>query len=869
LYTGHSNILSINLDSVKTTLDAYSIGTDQANTNLYFSKGQVLFDTSTDENSNLQMDSTAPLAIGNSIKSWRLNMNDGTIIFELVRPYSLITIDATMLILASTINGQEYVLTGYDTFWYTLDTLLVLKLTQFDFENLQILLILPDADSVSIWIIKEFIIDGYGYTLADSFEFICTNLIADVTLPTLTSFSLNLLQGQLELEFSEYVVPSSISLENTLQLISNDAITPNVTLTLHNIALLTTDEFSKTVVLDLRNGSFPNARDLIHATKKLGVKTTDTYLKILQNGFISDSAFVPNYLNMVGAIPTNITTLTVDNAGPVLVNYDLDVSLLKLTLYFDEPVNIETNIPGSYTIAENPDDPFSSSWRLSYTNTSIEESFANRVVMIMGKLDFDGMMSFAPSLMYSKSNTYLSFVAGAIKDISPKANKVEDLFFRYGQNVRTFLSDTNIPQLLYFDFSIQTGVIDFYFYEIMDCFATDVSKITLQYQQFVGTLSGLISLSDDTATFTCSTQYTNHIHIDIHLDTLIEMKSVQYLLKSKSYTYLVLQQGAFYDVAHNPNSDIIDGFALQVRNFTADTVSPKLLSFTISAQYILQLVFDEPIDTDSRQIDQLFFQDNYPSYTKIYSLATTVFLSSDAAKMVLSFNLGSDYTRIAGDSNIFTQQQFTYFHLTDESFKDTSGNKIISISSANSLVLGPSIRSWNLDMDTGNLKIYFSAAMNESFSFSGVMIQTGASITSPRTVLTTNSYAKRTIVYDEPGYIGEAYESDMIYNSTLSDFDINQIKFDTVATSSDTSYLVAPFGLTHSDYIGTIIPYLNSAEVRDTDALKVTYYTADTSVPICFSFDMNLNTGELILHFSEPVLPSSLLLTGKRFLNIS
>lgn len=808
------------------------------------------------------MESTRPLAIGNSIKSWRLNMNTGTIVFELVRPYLSVTIDPTLLILSSTINNNEYGLTGYDSYWYTISTLLVLKMTIFDFENIQKLLILPNANSVSLYINKDFIIDAYGYTLADSFEYICTNLIVDVTPPRLESFDLNLLVGELDLYFSEYIIPSSISLVDTIQLISNDVPNPDVTLILRNIVLITTDAFSKSVKINLRNGTYPNSRDLIHMTNKLGVKVTDTYLKILQNGFISDTAYIPNYLNMVDDVPTNITTLTVDNAGPVLVNFDLDVSQLKLSLYFDEPVNIMTNVPGSYTIAEDPHNPFSSAWRLSYTNTSYSESYANKIVMIMGKLDFDGMMLLAPSLMYSKSNTYLSFVAGAVKDISPKANKVDDLFFRYGQNVRTFLPDRQIPRLLYFDFSIQTGIMDFYFYEIMDCFATDTSKITLQYQKFVGTLGGAISLSDESATFTCSTQYTNHVHFDIHLETLIEMKAFKYLLKSRAYTYLLLREGAFYDAAHNPSGNIIDGFALQVRNFTPDNVSPKLLSFTISAQYILQLVFDEPIDTDSRRINQLFFQDDYPSYTKIYSLATTVFLNADASKMILSFNLGSDFTRIAGNSRIFTRQDYTYFHLTDNSFTDTSGNKIIGISSPNSLILGPSIRSWNLDMDSGNLKIYFSAAMNESFSFRGVIIQTGRTLTSPRTVLTTNTFARRTVVYDQPGYNGVPYESDMIYNVTLSDYDINQIKFDLVATSIDTSFLVAPFGLTHSDYRGTIIPFLKSAELRDSNALQVTYYTPDIGVPVCFSFDLNLNTGELLLHFSEPVLPSSLLLTG-------
>lgn len=368
-------------------------------------------------------------------------------------------------------------------------------------------------------------------------------------------------------------------------------------------------------------------------------------------------------------------------------------SLRNVTLLLREyrkAVNSTTNKVNYYTIAQSPQNPFGPLYTLRTSYTSQTESIGGKVVIYLSQVDVDAMMYQAPNLALGYSNTFLSMKIGAIADQATPRNFNLDIFFRYGMQVTRYIRDVNPPAVAAFDFSLQTGFVDFYFNKVINCSSIYRPSFVFQYAIFTGT-SNLNYPLDSTSAIVCDAVFTKHIHVDFGPANLIVIKAISLLFKSKNNTYLRYNQGAIYDAAGNPNAYLIDGSAIQVRNFFPDTVSPSLLSFTVTSLNVLMLTFDEPVDTRWLYINQLFFQDGIPFFNNTYSLVTTTLASVDSYKMNIGLQLSSDYSRIRGNSKVFQLQSKTFFRLSSKAIRDMSGNQVVGISSTQAVPLGPSI----------------------------------------------------------------------------------------------------------------------------------------------------------------------------------
>ena len=161
---------------------------------------------------------------------------------------------------------------------------------------------------------------------------------------------------------------------------------------------------------------------------------------------------------------------------------------------------------------------------------------------------------------------------------------------------------------------------------------------------------------DNSTRLICSVQYSKRIQFSFGYKNTISLKAYRLLLKASNFTFMTLDEGAFFDPFNVPSTQVLDGFGIPVNKFTTDTVLPVLLSFTVSSTNQLTLVFSEPMNTASLQVGQLTFQDGIPTFVKSFPLSAPKIIFVDTFKLTIVLALLSDYTLISGNSEIFTYQ---------------------------------------------------------------------------------------------------------------------------------------------------------------------------------------------------------------------
>ena len=179
---------------------------------------------------------------------------------------------------------------------------------------------------------------------------------------------------------------------------------------------------------------------------------------------------------------------------------------------------------------------------------------------------------------------------------------------------------------------------------------------------------------------------------------------------------------------------MVDGSAMRVSGYAPDVNSPTLLSFTVLNPSYLKLVFNEPMSVipDTIFVTDVEFMNMLPSMGSrlAFSLENAVLVGCESAKCTqILFTLGgessTDFRRIKekAQGTIFERQEDTYLRINAGMMSDTSGNKVNGIVAQDALALGPSVSDFDLDMDTGELILYFSEDVNSTFTLENVVIQ--------------------------------------------------------------------------------------------------------------------------------------------------
>jgi len=844
--TNNSARIDINLHPIWAALQILDIAQTSLGCSVYLSSSTAYMDFPR-HNPNNVLPSSQAMGEGQQFRDFRLDLSRRRILITLAMPIDWGSWGPTKVSLYSKTSQSTFPLTSLETISFKNNNMtLVIQLHPDTLSGITTIMAVADKATLALDVAQDAFVDSRGVTLGGAFFLSCTQIMIDTIPPVVDSFNLDLDAGFMEVYFSKPVVTSTVSLA-ALSLINHNTVI-TATISLATAELVVSSQVQTKIRLNIKKGSYPTLRDRIHESGSIGVSTGQTLL-VIEKGFVADTTVPPQYMVFVPAISASPAAGIVPDATPPrVVSWSIDMNMRSVNVTFDEAIKHSSNLASYYLLLRDPGDPLSAQRYL--LNSMTPHRTGNTVTMLISGTDMNAINIQNRKLCVNGATCYLSIKANSIEDISTNANKCAGLLFKYAVPVSTYIRDVTPPRLISYEFSLETGELWMHFDEIIDCDLVDMTKFMWQYAQYLGISSQYFMLLTSVPDCTYYTgKLTKDIYVRLHFYDFMGIKATTQLMKSRSTTYLSRGEGGITDVFGTKFNSIVDGYAIQADAFTPDTGRPNLISYTISSSRMLVLFFDEPMLTTGLKTSQIQFQSSLPPYSNSYFLPGASFntVGADIYKMRIEVALNAEYSRISGDSVIFSSQSNTYMSITDTAITDTSGNLLRGVPDTVAKPLGPSCIAWDLNLDTAKMTIEFNEAVRDSFTVAGLQIQSDRVRISSTVFITLSSAGVMTPLNAEG----------TLFETVLTQTDINLLKFNRLVDSLSSAYLRASFGLTASVVSSTLVPYLSTVEIFANMALQIRILEADTTPPDISSFAIDFNIGTLRLVFNEPVLFST------------
>ena len=670
----------------------------------------------------------------------------------------------------------------------------------------------------------------------------------DKTEPLLTLFNFSADSGLLVMEFDETVDATSLNVTELtfININTNTSYTlqyppphggtkvSQINSTIIDVIISNYDLNEIKILTDLAT-AFPN-----------------TYLTMTPNTILDMSG---NKLN-TSNLPLQVHHYDNDKTNPVLMEFDLDMNVGILKLYFTETVNVDTldityltfqsEVSGgtNYTLQSLGEYP-----NATMTNTTN----GSEVVLYLGIRDTNELKRIY-SLANSKSNTFITITTDLIVDMVDL--HVMPIYSGSAKQVQKYFPDMTEPQFVSFDFDLNTGLLELTFDETIDASTLQGSDMNIIFQSsqsnfkesYTITLGEAIDFDDPVLEF------------QIEDDDLHAIKKLRGLAVSDSSTYVTLKKGSVYDMAEKANPVLET--TRHVTHYGEDKTSPRLTYWVVDVNAsLLILNFDEPVDYLLFQPTAITFQNSEIQSSNPYNYYTLTkgYTSSKQGLQIVVHIHNDDLNEIKFREQLLVSQSTSYLSFTGNLISDMKPLPVIAIPTDNATETfditvdhtRPHLLEFHLDMDASHLHLTFLETINSSsINFTAFTIQTDSKVTSKQ------NYHRLT------GGSLESYVDDTNVTIVITLDDLNKIKALRIASSSDTSWLaIDSYGIQDQNDL-YIRPLINGIS-----AMNAFQYTIDTTRPELENFTLDLDTGSLRLYFSETVKASSLNATTITVLN--
>ena len=649
----------------------------------------------------------------------------------------------------------------------------------------------------------------------------------DLTPPDYADFSeFDLNTGTLTLSFSEPVDLSSIAFDN-FTLLSSETSISGVTLTPGSTSYVSsTMKTSISITLSVF--------DLQAVKLDTGIATSmsNTFLQ-LAPGAVSDTS--GNTFNITQVRMVAELTLDTTPAQLVLFNFDLDIGLL--TLSFNDVVDGSTLNYEQITLQNTDVLPSKS---VSLTAGPSITTVSDIIEFNITAVDLNTLRGI-DDLATTENNTYLRITPLAVTGL-------DGLNVNSGtRKVNNFTGDETSPTLVEFNLNLGDGTLVLKFSETVNITLLIITEITLQsasnisIAEFNLTLSGGMPSPNTTAADVTITL------VQSDLDTIKENPN----FGLANSTFLSITDAATYDTVGNPLIGIPQESALNVSEHTIDLIPPQVISYSLDLNSgFLNVTFDETINTNLVSTSGFTLTDApTPGESSSVNLATSAVVSSTGLFSELSIKLSSSNLNAIKSSESLAQpdnDESTYLAISFGAVQDASENSIAMTDAilANSVIFdstNPTLTSFSLDLDNGELLLTFNEALNtSSIDVSAVTIQGDmvAGLVVPSVQLNTST------VKDDVTIVLVEEELDGIKVAENLGTDVS----DTFVS------ITSEIG---GDYSGNAV-----VTVSNITAEQATVVINDTTPPVLTNFNLDLNTGMIEFTFSEPVDVSNISYTG-------
>ena len=673
-------------------------------------------------------------------------------------------------------------------------------------------------DNCYLSISSNLAVDRSGNSLEASISRI-TEYIGDLSPPVLVTFSMDLGLSSVSMQFSEPVIYNESTPDlSRISLIRYSSAQSGVNLSSSNI-------ISTTNLNTVFEAAFPSSVfNAIILDQSLCTNTSNCFLRV------ADFAFVDTSGNQAMAGVAEVSVIISDTVSPSLLSYDLDLDTGVLTFVFNEPMDIESFNP-DYVNFTSSATPGGSGFSITGAEVTYSGNFSTELVTVVNAASLSQI-----KVLYSLEAAMfgLSIASSAISDVS--GNQVIQNDFLQPANI---VIDTTSPMLTSFRPGFpMIAAITFLFDEPVNIssFEENAFTITLRTRQGAVTYSGFSggaifsgSATSDEVTYNFSQSNFNLTVREQFLEAI--MNGSVYLLVTSSF---------ITDLFQNPIIAVPSSNPLQ---FTNDITRPRLVNFILDLnRETIYLYFSEPVIIIS-VAGLLSVQSSAIAGSTSYTLIENgTLLSGDEASESITILLDQvDSISITSSQEIATSVNNTYLQLQQDFGTDINGNEIPSTTlQASDLILDtarPNITSFQLDIDRGLLNINFSEIIPlATLDLSRIFL--------------TGSVGVQSLRYNLTG----SCTTDPIFSKAiavmLSVNVLNMIKLDPeVCTVSSNCSLFVQDGA-FSDVSGNL--------ARSSSSNSPQSFISDTTSPVLSSFLLDLDSGRIVLNFTEPILLDSL-----------
>ncbi|KAL5489581.1 hypothetical protein EMCRGX_G018691 [Ephydatia muelleri] len=499
-----------------------------------------------------------------------------------------------------------------------------------------------------------------------------------------------------------------------------------------------------------------------------------------------------------------VILLTATKVGLASFN-QLDLGVGSIQLKFTEPVNIlsinitqftlQSASTGGVTLTLMPGS--------ATYDTSVTDKTLVNIKLSMNDLLF---IKINGTIGTSTSTTYISIGGLAISDIV--GNGFSTIPVTTAVMVNSIIASTAVPTL--------TGFL---------LRQKQWFSITIQSEKYH-------SGSSKTLTSAILHSATNGFVISFSMIPMdfYTIQSTPGLAVSENTTFISMTSSAFSGVNGNPVFTILPTNALPVSCYTADSSPPRITQFILDLNTgVLTLTFSEVVNTSTFDPTQLGIQMSSNGTGSIYRTRW------------------SDYTSIKGMNGLAVSNATTFLTATNDTVFDMIGFPLVAILPTSALMAfnskldttPPHLLNFSMDLNSGLVQLTFDdIIVPGSINFSTITLQNAASaptaqLTLSGGVLQNVSHVNVITFYLSSADLALLNANSMIARSTASTF-----------ISLTTGVVV--------DASGNL-----AAAVSQSNALPVGLFILDSTPPLLINFDLNMDTGVLVLQFSKLVNPLS------------
>lgn len=770
------------------------------------------------------------------LTAFNFNSNLGQLTLFFSESVRVSTTNGTFITLqnATLTSRFDYPVTGGWPLATSPDDYLTLQLNAFDENHIKAAHTLATSNDTMYLSHRSGLIEDMNGNSVDQRVFpemiAVTNFTSDTTAPEVESFVLDMDNEEITLSFSETVNVSSINLDGITLFANTALLGENVTI---SSSRTNDDGASTSVVISLSTAD-------VNAIKTLPTLAVNLGSSVLR---MADNVLADEHRVFMAADTVSAAQFFPDvtNARLTSFHLDLDSTSENLILTFFEPVDSSTLDITALTLHSESNSSLGES--VTLTSSTAANVYATFVAVQFSYADMRSI-KLAGDLADTASTSFLSYAEGAIEDmVGNNASEVT-------RQADVFTDDGTAPVLTSFSIDYDTAhpLLNFAltFSEPVNVSTLDVTSITVQdladgtaaVETLTLTAVGYMSASSDVVALTSGIIDAN------------ALKLLTALGFNSSNAFMDLAAGGVADMAGNGNAAMSQG--VDTASVQADTTSPDLESFDLNLiSNRLIMTFNEAVDVDTFNVSAI-------RLTAIAGIAIepiTVYLTS-ASNLVGGASNGPIQTIAIGESDLNELKQkmtnslavnqittLLSFRGASALVKDMAGNDVNIIALASPMTVStytadnvaPTLREFDLDMETALLTLSFSETVNtHGMDASRITIQQNSNGGETFTLTAASTRSGNSSIVE----------------INLSTVDMNAIKLlASLATTASSAYIALA---------GAAINDMSGNSIVASTALRVSTYTPDSSGPIFTNYTLNMNSRSVALTFDEPVLADSL-----------